>query len=166
VLNPEEGSLSPAVSPPTTAAPAAPPVVPSAPVAALPPAEMLTVSADLSCKVELSLLDRLKDMVITGGENVYSSEVEAVLHQHPAVAEAVIVAMPDERLGEIVTAVIVLKPGASSSGDEIATHCRKFLGGFKVPRRYQFVENLPKSALGKVLKGDIRKSYLRENHNA
>ena len=112
------------------------------------------------------LLDRLKDMVITGGENVYSSEVEAVLHQHPAVAEAVIVAMPDERLGEIVTAVIVLKPGASSSGDEIATHCRKFLGGFKVPRRYQFVENLPKSALGKVLKGDIRKSYLRESPNA
>ena len=112
------------------------------------------------------LLDRLKDMVITGGENVYSSEVEAVLHQHPAVAEAVIVAVPDERLGEIVTAVIVLKPGKEASGDEIATYCRTFLGGFKVPRRYRFVENLPKSALGKVLKSVIRESYLRGSTHA
>lgn len=108
------------------------------------------------------LLDRLKDMVITGGENVYASEVEAVLHRHPAVAEAVIVGVPDERLGEMVTAVIVAKPGLRPTAEEVAAHCRAFLGGFKVPRRFEFVEQLPKSALGKVLKGEIRQSRLQE----
>ncbi len=108
------------------------------------------------------LLDRLKDMVITGGENVYSSEVEAVLHRHPAIAEAVIVGVPDVRLGEMVCAVIVAKPGMRPSADEIAAHCRAFLGGFKVPRRFEFVDQLPKSALGKVLKGEIRQSGRQE----
>lgn len=105
------------------------------------------------------LLDRLKDMVITGGENVYCSEVEAVLHRHPAVAEAAIVGAPDERLGELVVAVVVAKPGATPSTEEIAAHCRASLGGFKVPRRIVFVDQLPKSALGKVLKGDLRKAH-------
>ncbi len=104
------------------------------------------------------LLDRLKDMVITGGENVYCSEVEAVLHRHPAVAEAAIVGAPDERLGELVVAVVVAKPGVTPNTEEIAAHCRASLGGFKVPRRIVFVDQLPKSALGKVLKGDLRKA--------
>jgi len=111
------------------------------------------------------LLDRLKDMVITGGENVYSSEVEAVLHRHPAIAEAAIVGVADERLGEMVTAVIVAKPGMRPSAEEIAAYCRAYLGGFKVPRRFEFVDQLPKSALGKVLKGELRRSSLREKHH-
>lgn len=105
------------------------------------------------------LLDRLKDMVITGGENVYSSEVEAVLHRHPAVAEAVVIGVPDAKLGETVMAVIVPKPGAAPSEDEIAQHCRQSLGGYKIPRRFAFVEKLPRSAMGKVLKADLRREY-------
>ncbi len=105
------------------------------------------------------LLDRLKDMVITGGENVYSSEVEAVLHRHPAVAEAAVIGVPDERLGETVMAVIVPKPATAPNQEEIAQHCRQFLGGYKIPRRFAFVERLPRSAMGKVLKTELRKSY-------
>jgi long-chain acyl-CoA synthetase len=112
----------------------------------------------------IHLLDRLKDLVITGGENVYSSEVEAVLFTHPAVAEAAIVGAPDARLGETVMAVIVLKPGARVREEDIAAHCRASLGGFKVPRKFAFVERLPKSALGKVLKGEIRKSLAEARH--
>jgi len=104
------------------------------------------------------LLDRMKDMVITGGENVYSSEVEAVLHRHPAVAEAAVIGVPDARLGEMVTAVIVKKPGVAVTEDEIAQHCRANLGGYKIPRKIAFVEALPKSAMGKVLKNELRKA--------
>ena len=107
------------------------------------------------------LLDRLKDIVITGGENVYSSEVEAVLHRHPAVAEAAVIAVPDARLGETVMAVIVPKGGVAPSEEEIAQHCRQSLGGYKIPRRIAFVERLPKSAMGKVLKSALRGAYGR-----
>lgn len=107
------------------------------------------------------LLDRLKDVVITGGENVYSAEVEAVLHRHPSVAEAAVIGVPDERLGEAVMAVIVPTPDARPGDGELARHCRESLGGFKVPRRFAVVERLPKSALGKVLKGELRKEFGR-----
>jgi acyl-CoA synthetase (AMP-forming)/AMP-acid ligase II len=105
------------------------------------------------------LLDRMKDMVITGGENVYSSEVEAVLHRHSEVAEAVIIGVPDAKLGETIMAVIVPKPGAKPSEEAIAQHCRQALGGYKIPRRFAFVERLPRSAMGKVLKNELRKTY-------
>ncbi len=107
------------------------------------------------------LLDRMKDMVITGGENVYSSEVEAVLHRHPGVAEAAVIGVPDQRLGETVMAVIVRKSGAAPSEAEIAQHCRQSLGGYKIPRRVVFVERLPRSAMGKVLKTELRNTYAR-----
>ncbi len=105
------------------------------------------------------LLDRTKDMVITGGENVYSSEVEAVLHRHPDVAEAVIIGVPDAKLGETIMAVIVPAPGAKPSEEAIALHCRQSLGGYKIPRRFAFVERLPRSAMGKVLKTELRRNY-------
>ncbi|MCC7167859.1 MAG: AMP-binding protein [Rhodospirillales bacterium] len=105
------------------------------------------------------LLDRAKDLIITGGENVYSSEVEGVLARHPAVQEAVIIGVPDPRLGETIMAVIVLRAGAAASEDELTRHCRQSLGGYKIPRRYAFVEALPKSALGKVLKNTLRQTY-------
>jgi long-chain acyl-CoA synthetase len=109
------------------------------------------------------LLDRLKDIVITGGENVYSSEVEAVLHRHPDVAEAVIIGVPDAKLGETVMAVIVPKLGAAPSEEALAQHCRQSLGGYKIPRRFAFVEKLPRSAMGKVLKTELRKSHSETN---
>jgi long-chain acyl-CoA synthetase len=105
------------------------------------------------------LLDRLKDLVITGGENVYSSEVEAALHRHPAVSEAAIIGLPDDKLGEALFAVIVLRPDTEASEDELISHCRELIGGYKIPRQYAFVEALPKSALGKVLKAELREQY-------
>ena len=112
------------------------------------------------------LLDRLKDLVITGGENVYSSEVEAVLHRHPGVAEAAIIGVADERLGEKVVAVIVPKAGTQADARDIERHCRESLGGFKQPRRFVFVEQMPKSAMGKVLKSELRNMYGKENRDA
>ena len=105
------------------------------------------------------LLDRKKDMIITGGENVYSSEVEAALYQHPDVHEAAVVGVPDEKYGEALFAVIVPAPGASLTEDEIVAHCRERIGGYKIPRRMAFVAEMPKSAMGKILKTELRKLY-------
>ena len=111
------------------------------------------------------LLDRLKDLVITGGENVYSSEVEAVLHRHPVVAEAAVIGVADERLGEKVVAVIVPRAGMRPDVADIERHCRESLGGFKLPRRFVFVDRLPRSAMGKVLKGELRSMHAKENRD-
>ena len=105
------------------------------------------------------LLDRLKDMVITGGENVYSSEVEAALNQHPSVSEASVIGIPDEKLGEALFAVVVLHEGKNADEAELIKHCRPLIGGYKIPRQYAFADALPKSALGKPLKGELRKKY-------
>jgi acyl-CoA synthetase (AMP-forming)/AMP-acid ligase II len=105
------------------------------------------------------VLDRTKDMLISGGENVYSSEVEDALYRHPAVAEAAVIGIPDERLGETVMAIIVPAAGAQPTPDELTRHCRDWLGGFKVPRKFAFVETLPRSALGKVLKTTLRQDF-------
>ena len=105
------------------------------------------------------LLDRKKDMVITGGENVYTSEVEAVLYQHPGVNEAAVVGVPDERYGEALFAVIVPAPGASLDADGMIAHCRERIGGYKIPRRMAFVDEMPKSAMGKILKTELRRIY-------
>ena len=102
------------------------------------------------------LVDRMKDMVISGGENVYSTEVEAALHRHPEIAEAAVVGIPDEVLGEAVVAALVTKPSTRPSPDELIRHCRTLIGGFKVPKQFIFVDALPKSALGKVLKSSLR----------
>ena len=107
----------------------------------------------------LFLLDRKKDMVITGGENVYTSEVEATLYQHEAVHEAAVVGVPDAKYGEALFAVIVKTPGATLTEDDIITHCRERIGGYKVPRRMAFVEEMPKSAMGKILKNELRRIY-------
>jgi long-chain acyl-CoA synthetase len=105
------------------------------------------------------LVDRLKDMVISGGENVYSTEVEAALHRHPEIAEAAVVGVPDEVLGEAVVAALVTKPTARPSPDELTRHCRTLIGGYKVPKQFIFVDALPKSALGKVLKSSLRQQF-------
>ena len=104
----------------------------------------------------LYLTDRKKDMIISGGENVASSEVERVLYQLPQVAEAAVVGLPDERWGERVTAVVVLAPGCSLSFDELRAHCERRLGGFKTPKQLVVREALPRNPSGKVLKRVLR----------
>jgi acyl-CoA synthetase (AMP-forming)/AMP-acid ligase II len=106
------------------------------------------------------ILDRLKDMIVTGGENVYSGEVEAVIYQHPAVLEAAVFGIPDRKWGELVAACVVLKPGMALSGDELIDHCRGSLANYKVPRRVEFSDaELPKSGTGKILKRILRERF-------
>ena len=102
------------------------------------------------------IIDRVKDMIVTGGENVYSAEVEQVLQKHPAVAMSAVIAAPDPQWGEKVTAVVVLKKGASASEDELRQHCRGLIAGFKVPKQISFAESLPISPTGKILKRVLR----------
>src|SRR3954469_14143157 len=104
------------------------------------------------------LVDRAKDMIVTGGENVYSTEVEEVLYRHPAVAEAAVFGVPDERWGEAVHAVVV--PRCTVTEEELVTFCREAIAGYKVPKRIELRdEPLPKSGAGKVLKRDLRAPY-------
>jgi len=104
----------------------------------------------------VTVVDRLKDMIITGGENVYSAEVETALSTHPAVAQAAVIAMPDDKWGERVHAVVILRPGEAAAAEELTAHCRATLAGYKVPRSYDFVDTLPLSGAGKVLKNVLR----------
>jgi acyl-CoA synthetase (AMP-forming)/AMP-acid ligase II len=108
----------------------------------------------------LSIADRLKDMVISGGENVYPAEVEAALRSHPAVADAAVIGVPDERWGEAVHAVVVLRAshagGEATLRDELGPWCRRLLAGYKCPRSIEFTAALPLSAAGKVLKTQLR----------
>jgi acyl-CoA synthetase (AMP-forming)/AMP-acid ligase II len=106
------------------------------------------------------ILDRLKDMIVTGGENVYSGEVEAVIYQHPAVREAAVFGIPDPRWGELVAACVVRKPGKALSQDELIAHCRRSLANYKIPRRIELLDTeLPKSGSGKILKTFLRESF-------
>lgn len=105
------------------------------------------------------IVDRAKDMILSGGENIASAEVERVVYLHPAVLECAVIAVPDEKWGEAVKAVVALKPGERASEEEILAHCRRHLGGFKVPRSVEFVESLPKGGTGKILKKVLREKY-------
>jgi len=107
----------------------------------------------------LYLVDRKKDMIISGGENVYSTEVEAVLYQHPAVVEAAVIGVPDSIWGETVKALVVLKAGQITSAEALQRFCRERIAGYKVPRSVEFLESLPKTATGKISKKDLRAPY-------
>ena len=108
----------------------------------------------------LFMVDRAKDMIISGGENVYSIEVEAVLSEHPDVLEAAVFGIPDARWGEAVHAVVTVRPGAAPSAEALCEHARRRIAGFKVPRSIDVRgEPLPKSGAGKVLKAELRKPY-------
>jgi long-chain acyl-CoA synthetase len=104
----------------------------------------------------LFLTDRKSDLIITGGENVYPTEVENVLYTHPAVLECSVVGTPDERWVEIVHAVIVLRGGASASAEEIIEHCHHDLAGYKCPKKVTFLPSLPKTAIGKISRKSIK----------
>lgn len=113
------------------------------------------------------ILDRLKDMIVTGGENVYSGEVEAAIYKHPAVREAAVFGIPDSQWGELVTACIVLKPGMSLSANDLTTYCRQFLANYKIPRRIEFSDTeLPKSGAGKILKRILRERFWAHEERA
>lgn len=103
--------------------------------------------------------DRIKDMIITGGENVYSPEVEQAIAAHPAVAEAAVIGIPDDHWGESIKAVVALLPGHSVGSDELIAFTRERLAGYKCPRAVEFVEALPRNPSGKILKRDLRKPY-------
>jgi acyl-CoA synthetase (AMP-forming)/AMP-acid ligase II len=105
----------------------------------------------------LFVVDRIKDMVVTGGMNVYTKEVEAVLFEHPAVLEASVVGLPDQEWGEIVAAAVVLRPGCTVSAEALVEHCRKSLAGFKKPRTVHFLDELPRNPSGKILKRELRR---------
>ena len=106
------------------------------------------------------ILDRLKDMIVTGGENVYCGEVEAVIFNHLAVREVAVFGIPDPQWGEIVVACVVLTPGMSLDEEALIRHCRQTLANYKIPRHVEFVDtDLPKSGSGKVLKRLLRDRF-------
>jgi fatty-acyl-CoA synthase len=107
----------------------------------------------------LFIADRLKDMVITGGENVYPAEVESALYDHPAIAEIAVIGLPDDQWGEAVVAVAALKPGAALELDELRDFGTERLARYKLPRRLELVPALPRNPAGKVLKFELRARF-------
>jgi long-chain acyl-CoA synthetase len=106
-------------------------------------------------------------MIVTGGENVYSGEVEAVIYTHPAVREVAVFGIPDPKWGELVMADVVLKPGKTLSADELIAYCRRSLANYKIPRRVEFSDTeLPKSGSGKILKKVLRERFWTHQERA
>ncbi len=110
------------------------------------------------------MTDRKADMIITGGENVYPAEVENVIYEHPSVLECSVVSAPSDKWGEIVQAVVVIRPGETVTEDEIIEHCKKGLAGYKCPKAVAFWESIPKTVVGKIIKKDIKAKFW-EGHN-
>lgn len=107
----------------------------------------------------ICIVDRKNDMIISGGENIYPKEIEEVLYSHPAVAEAAVIGVPDEKWGESVKAIISLKEGMTATEEDIIEHCQKNLAGWKKPKSVEFVDSLPKNPAGKILKNVLREKY-------
>ena len=107
----------------------------------------------------LYIHDRVKDMIVTGGENVYPAEVENALFSHPTVADAAVIGVPDERWGEAVKAVVVLRAGAPVDPAALIAHCRTLIAAYKAPKSVDFVDALPRNPSGKVLRRELRKPY-------
>ncbi|MFB3923290.1 MAG: fatty acid--CoA ligase [Terriglobia bacterium] len=105
------------------------------------------------------IVDRAKDMILSGGENIASAEIERVIYGHPAVLECAVIAVPDEQWGEVPKALVSLKSGQSATQAEIIERCRTHLAGFKVPRSVEFLDALPKGGTGKILKKVLREKY-------
>ena len=107
----------------------------------------------------INIVDRAKDVIISGGENISSIEIEDVLYKHPSVLEAAVIGVPSEQWGETPMAIIVPRAGASPTSDEIRAHCRERMAHFKTPGRVEFVEALPRTATGKLKKFELRNQY-------
>jgi long-chain acyl-CoA synthetase len=104
----------------------------------------------------LYIVDRRKDMVVTGGINVYPREIEEVLHRHPAVKEAAVIGVPDDRWGEALVAYVAVHAGSNVAPHDLDQHCRRTLSGYKVPKAFHYTDALPRNAGGKVLKTKLR----------
>jgi acyl-CoA synthetase (AMP-forming)/AMP-acid ligase II len=107
----------------------------------------------------LFLHDRIKDMIVSGGENIYPAEVENALMQHPALADGAVIGVPDEQWGEAVKACVVLKPGTKASAAEIIEFMRARIAHFKCPKSVDFMESIPRNPTGKILKRVLREPY-------
>jgi fatty-acyl-CoA synthase len=114
----------------------------------------------------LYIRDRFKDMIISGGENVYPAEVESVMLELPDVQEVAVIGVPDPHWGEVGLAVVVPAPGAPQDGDALRARLRERLAGFKVPKEVRFVTELPKTATGKIRKPDLRQTYVLTEEDA
>jgi acyl-CoA synthetase (AMP-forming)/AMP-acid ligase II len=111
------------------------------------------------------IVDRAKDMIISGGENIYSTQVEAAIHQHEAVLESAVIGVPDDVWGEAVKAVVVLKPGCHATAQEIIDTAAEHLASYQKPKSVDFVDALPKAPTGKILKRDLRKPFWESREN-
>jgi long-chain acyl-CoA synthetase len=109
----------------------------------------------------LYIYDRVKDMIVSGGENIYPAEIESALFGHPAIADVAVIGVPDEQWGEAVKAIVVKKPGAAVAAAEVVDYARQRIAGYKVPRSVDFVDALPRNPSGKILKRELRKPYWR-----
>jgi fatty-acyl-CoA synthase len=107
----------------------------------------------------IEIVDRAKDVINSGGENISSVEVEALLYEHPAVLEAAVIGVPDEAWGEVPKALVVLKPGQRLEARELIDFCRDRMAHFKAPKSVEFLEVLPKTATGKIQKFALREPY-------
>jgi long-chain acyl-CoA synthetase len=103
--------------------------------------------------------DRAKDIVISGGENISSKEVEDAIYTHPDISEVAVIGIPDEKWGEAIHAIIVPKKGSTVTEKDVIDHCKKSLASFKKPRSIEFVDELPRNILGKVRKDELRKKF-------
>jgi len=108
------------------------------------------------------ICDRVIDMIISGGANIYPAEIEQVLHSHPAIADVAVFGIPDEEYGEKVHASIELKPGAQLTTKEVTEYCEKYIGRFKIPKSITFHTSLPRTPSGKLLKRDLRNKYWKD----
>jgi len=107
----------------------------------------------------LYLTDRIKDMIISGGENIYPAEIERVLAEHPSLAEVAVVGVPDEKWGEVPKAVVVATHGHYVDEARVIAYCRAQLAGYKCPKSVDVVTELPRNVLGKIMKNDVRARY-------
>jgi long-chain acyl-CoA synthetase len=107
----------------------------------------------------LYIHDRVKDMIVSGGENIYSAEIERVLNQHPAVLAAAVIGVPDPKWGEAVKALVILRPEQTATEAELIAYCRQHIGGYKVPKSVDFVTDLPRTPSGKLQKSILRAPY-------
>jgi acyl-CoA synthetase (AMP-forming)/AMP-acid ligase II len=110
----------------------------------------------------LYIFDRVKDMIVSGGENIYPAEVENAIFGHPAVADVAVIGVPDEKWGEAVKAIVVLKPGMKATEAEIIAYARERIAGYKVPKSVDFVDALPRNPSGKILRRELREPYWKD----
>jgi len=113
----------------------------------------------LDAEGHLFIHDRVKDMIVSGGENIYPAEIENVLAQHPSVAEVGVIGVPDEKWGETVKAIVVARPGTTVEEADLLAFARERLAGFKLPRSVDVIDELPRNPTGKILKKDLRAPY-------